>query len=150
MNIVVALKKGTIPEKFDSWAYTVARNASVSYFRTRRPSTTNDPEGLSALQGSIKTGTTGSVLDSPQEPNTDPFHALMLKEKQKCVEAALEQLESRGTKGKRDAAIVRDYFWNGKGMAELSRDYDKPVGTIKRILHVAKRRLSKCIQSDID
>ena len=149
LNMVVALKGGTVPERFDSWTYTVAKNAIASYFRKKRLSTTDDPEGLGALQGSIRTGTTGVVIDNPQ--GESPLDIALRRERIDCVEKALQELAARGPLGKRDAAIVRD-FYNGQKIAELTKKYDENIGTIKRILSVARKRLAMCLsdQGDVD
>ena len=149
VNILSSFEKGNFPDNFDSWAYTIARHAMISNFRARSLPTTDDPEGLAALQGATRSGTVGAVLDTP--PTTpDPFDLLTSKEDDECVARALDQLAQRGPKGERDVQMIRDFYWRDKSIAEIADDYGEKVGTVKRILHVARRRLGKCLEGETD
>jgi RNA polymerase sigma factor (sigma-70 family) len=148
LNMLTALRKGTTPERFDSWAYTIARNATASYFRGRKMLTTDDPEGLEALQGGARTGTTGAVIDNIESPD-DPVSLISSKEEEECVRQALEDLAANSPNGKRDVQIVYDFYWNKIKVVDIAKQYGEPVGTIKRILHVVRRRLGKCLAGQI-
>ena len=44
----------------------------------------------------------------------------------------------------RDTLVA--FYVNGQSLLEMSEDFDAPVGTIKRRLHVARQRLAKEIE----
>ncbi len=49
-----------------------------------------------------------------------------------------------------DRSTLVAFYLNGRSLLEMSDDFAAPVGTIKRRLHVARKRLAKeleCLQS---
>jgi RNA polymerase sigma-70 factor (ECF subfamily) len=41
------------------------------------------------------------------------------------------------------------FYLDGQTLVEMSEDFEAPVGTIKRRLHVARKRLAKTLDSSV-
>jgi RNA polymerase sigma-70 factor (ECF subfamily) len=47
-----------------------------------------------------------------------------------------------------DRATLVAFYIRGRSLKQMSREFETPVGTIKRRLHVARHRLKKALQQD--
>jgi RNA polymerase sigma-70 factor (ECF subfamily) len=46
-----------------------------------------------------------------------------------------------------DRETLEAFYFEGSSLLEMSRKFDTPVGTIKRRLHVARKRLAKELEA---
>lgn len=70
--------------------------------------------------------------------NTDtPLRQAVAKETRQQVRAGLKRL------GDMDRQTLEAFYVEGRSLLEMSDDFESPVGTIKRRLHVARKRLAK-------
>lgn len=93
----------------------------------------------------INRATRGAPLFST-EPNTleatcieteTPLSSALTRERDRQVRAGLRRL------GALDRATLEAFYVQGQSLIEMSDSFASPVGTIKRRLHVARKRLAK-------
>ena len=73
------------------------------------------------------------------EPKT-PLHRAIEGERSQHVKEGLKNL------GSMDRETLEAFYCNGRSLIEMSEEFDAPVGTIKRRLHVARKRLAKQVE----
>jgi RNA polymerase sigma-70 factor, ECF subfamily len=87
--------------------------------------------------------------DLPMEPETlegnyvetvTPLAMALEGERKTQVQAGLARL------GDLDRQTLVAFYVNGKSLLEMAAEFDAPVGTIKRRLHVARKRLAKEVE----
>ena len=76
-----------------------------------------------------------SVLESAVRNGTDPLDDLVREERRRKVRDAVAKLKPID----RDALAA--FYLRGRSLLEIAREFDVPVGTVKRRLHTARRRL---------
>ena len=109
------------PECFGGWLRSIANRLAINRQVRRGPVISTDREVLEA-----------ACLDH-QTPLT---HALA-DERRQQVRAGLRRL------GKLDRKTLVAFYVKGQSLIEMSTTFDSPVGTIKRRLHVARKRLAR-------
>ena len=62
---------------------------------------------------------------------------MLAREREAQVHVGLERLCALD----RDTLVA--FYFNGRSLVEMSREFHAPVGTVKRRLHVARKRLAK-------
>ncbi|MEX0650292.1 MAG: sigma-70 family RNA polymerase sigma factor [Candidatus Andersenbacteria bacterium] len=110
------------PTKFPGWLYKIARNQARSWV-SRHPMEV----------------TVGDVLQSLalEHHIRQPNDAVLAEERADRVRQALGCLKDP------DRAILQDFYFNGCSLKEMSLRNEAPLGTIKRRLHVARRRFKE-------
>ncbi|MBN2579028.1 MAG: sigma-70 family RNA polymerase sigma factor [Pirellulales bacterium] len=66
-----------------------------------------------------------------------PLTAMLDRERAVQVRSGLKKLRAL------DRQTLEAFYFEGRSLREMSRKFDTPVGTIKRRLHVARKRLAK-------
>jgi len=66
-----------------------------------------------------------------------PLEEVLAREKRDQVHSGLDRLSEL------DRATLLAFYFRGRSLVEMSDEFDSPVGTIKRRLHVARKRLAK-------
>jgi RNA polymerase sigma-70 factor (ECF subfamily) len=66
-----------------------------------------------------------------------PLRAALASERKQQVEAGLNRLRAL------DRDTLMAFYIEGQSLAQMSTSFDSPVGTIKRRLHVARKRLAQ-------
>ncbi|GEM_PF-238733 len=84
----------------------------------------------------IKHGERLSYFFQPDGMATTPLQQLLAKECQSQIRHGLQKL----AEDDREALVA--FYFHGLTLSELSSRLDRPVGTLKRRLHVARRRLA--------
>ena len=105
-----------------TWIYTIARNASVSALRTRRPqSSLSDPEVLEAVE----------AIDPvpPAEVIVDRAALLRL----------VDQLPTK------QRQVITLFYMEAQSHEDVATMLAMPVGTVKTLLHRARARLSAAL-----
>ena len=69
-----------------------------------------------------------------------PLTAALAGERQTQVRAGLARL------GDLDRETLEAFYVKGQSLVEMSDEFDAPLGTIKRRLHVARKRLARAIE----
>lgn len=111
-----------VPEAFGGWLRRIVHRMAINRM-TRRPAATScDP--------SVMEATCYSHVDSPDDCAVD-------REEAADVRAAVERL------GKLDRQTLQAFYLRGQTLVQMSDAFDAPIGTIKRRLHVARKRLAK-------
>ncbi len=102
-----------------TWIYTIARNASLSALRARRPqSSLSDPEVLAAVEGTNPVPSVESIVD----------RAAILR--------LVDQLPAK------QRQVVMLFYMEARSHEEVATMLAMPVGTVKTLLHRARARLS--------
>jgi RNA polymerase sigma-70 factor (ECF subfamily) len=82
----------------------------------------------------------GDVLDSAEAAGANPLDGMIRTEQAGELYKALEQLKPV------DRATLMAFYIRGRSLKQMSREFETPVGTIKRRLHVARNRLKEAMQ----
>ena len=109
------------PEAFIGWLRQITVRMAINRAVRKKPAISVEPEVLEATVTSA-----GSPLDD----------ALTLERKDQ-VQAGLSRL------GAMDRDTLVAFYVEGQSLIEMSDEFDAPLGTIKRRLHVARKRLAK-------
>jgi len=80
------------------------------------------------------------VLDHAEAAGTGPLEALEKAEAAAALHRGLERLKPV------DRATLEAFYLRGRSLKQMSREFETPVGTIKRRLHVARNRLKKQLE----
>ena len=80
------------------------------------------------------------VLDAACVETATPLSEALADERQDKVREGLAQL------GRLDRETLEAFYVRGQSLIEMSDAFDAPVGTIKRRLHVARKRLAKHVE----
>jgi RNA polymerase sigma-70 factor (ECF subfamily) len=78
-----------------------------------------------------------ATLESECLDHQTPLRAALASERKSQVAAGLNRLRALD----RDTLVA--FYVDGQSLAEMSTAFDSPVGTIKRRLHVARKRLAQ-------
>src|SRR5205807_1081480 len=79
----------------------------------------------------------GEVLDRAEAAGLGPLDRLVQSEEAAELHRGLERLREI------DRATLEAFYLRGQSLKQMSRDFATPVGTIKRRLHVARKRLRR-------
>lgn len=109
------------PEAFIGWLRQITVRMAINRAVRRAPAISVEPEMLEA---------TVTVSDTPLD------NALKVERKDQ-VRMGLERL------GEMDRDTLVAFYVDGSSLLEMADDFDAPLGTIKRRLHVARKRLAK-------
>jgi RNA polymerase sigma-70 factor (ECF subfamily) len=112
------------PEAFGGWLRSITNRMAINRMVRRAPDVAVEPEALEA-----------SWTD-----DVTPLDAAIEHEDAKNVRVGLAQL------GELDRQTLEAFYVRGKSLLEMSDDFHAPVGTIKRRLHVARKRLAKQVE----
>ncbi|TWT66465.1 RNA polymerase sigma factor [Allorhodopirellula solitaria] len=115
-----------VPEAFGGWLRQIVHRMAINRATRRRLSVSCDPETLEA---------TCADDSSPQAAFED-------RERAAAVRSGLTRL------GDIDQQTLRAFYLQGQSLIEMSDRFDAPVGTIKRRLHTARKRLAETMRSD--
>jgi RNA polymerase sigma-70 factor (ECF subfamily) len=70
-----------------------------------------------------------------------PLGAMLDRERDVQVRRGLRRLKAS------DRATLVAFYFHGRSLVEMSDQFHSPVGTIKRRLHVARKRLAKELEA---
>lgn len=80
------------------------------------------------------------VLETAPAAGSDPLDALIQTEQASVLYQALELLKPV------DRATLVAFYIRGRTLKQMSREFETPIGTIKRRLHVARNRLKQALE----
>jgi RNA polymerase sigma-70 factor (ECF subfamily) len=84
------------------------------------------------------------VLDGAASAEADPLEALVKAERAAELYRCLEQLKPL------DRATLVAFYIRGRSLKQMAREFETPVGTIKRRLHVARNRLKELLEESAE
>ncbi len=111
------------PERFGGWLRQIAVRMSINR-AVRRPNEC------------IQSPDTFIVLDDEPE---NPLDKLLESERATELRGGLESL------GEVDRQTLISFYFKGQSLKEMSDEFDRPIGTIKRRLHTARNRLREAL-----
>ena len=109
------------PECFGGWLRSMAQRMAINRAMRRQPLVTGEAE----------------VLDASAVERHTPLDRAIAVERKRQVRAGLKRLKAMD----RDTLVA--FYVQGRSLVEMSDQFESPVGTIKRRLHVARKRLAK-------
>ena len=109
------------PQAFAGWLRSITVRMAINRAVRRAPLVMAEPETLEPRCLETETPLTGALA----------------AERRREVRNGLERL------GPLDRETLRAFYFRGQSILEMSDAFDSPVGTIKRRLHVARKRLAR-------
>jgi RNA polymerase sigma-70 factor (ECF subfamily) len=109
------------PEAFGSWLQSVTNRMAINRAVRKRAAIATEPDTMAATCVERET----------------PLTLTLARERQSQVRAGLGRL------GALDRDTLVAFYVKGQSLVEMSEGFRSPVGTIKRRLHVARKRLAK-------
>ncbi len=82
----------------------------------------------------------GEVLENAEASGAGPLDAMLRTEAAAELYKGLDRLKPV------DRATLMAFYIHGRSLKQMSREFETPVGTIKRRLHVARNRLRKQLE----
>ena len=113
------------PRCFGGWLRSIARRMAINRAMRRPPMVYTRPESFEAACAERET----------------PLGILLAREREDQVHLGLGRLRAMD----RDTLVA--FYLEGSSLVEMSEKFDSPVGTIKRRLHVARKRLARELQA---
>jgi len=110
-----------VPEAFGGWLRRIVHRMAINRMTRTRSALACDPETLEA---------TCLANGAPDELAED-------REQAAAIRDSIDRL------GALDQQTLTAFYLQSKSLIEMSDEFDAPVGTIKRRLHVARKRLAK-------
>jgi RNA polymerase sigma-70 factor (ECF subfamily) len=112
------------PEAFAGWIVSITHRMAINRAVRRRPVTAAENDTIESVF--VETRTPQLVAEE--------------HERARQVRAGLARL------GKLDRDTLVAFYVDGRSLIEMSGDFHSPVGTIKRRLHVARKRLKEQLE----
>ena len=112
------------PECFGGWLRSITHRMAIN--RLTR-STTDRPMETESLEANCV-------------ENDTPLSSMLAGEREAQVRAGLQRLREL------DRATLVAFYVKGKSLLEMSDEFDAPLGTIKRRLHIARQRLAREVE----
>jgi RNA polymerase sigma-70 factor (ECF subfamily) len=84
------------------------------------------------------------VLDGAEAAGASPLEGMIRSEQAEQLYQALDQLKPV------DRATLVAFYIRGRSLKQMSREFETPIGTIKRRLHVARNRLKEVMEEMAD
>ena len=111
------------PEAFGGWLRQITVRMAINRAVRRAPAFCVEPE----------------MLEATVICEVSPLDEILEIERQGQVREGLQRL------GEMDRETLIAFYVNGQSLLEMAADFDAPLGTIKRRLHVARKRLAKVV-----
>jgi len=108
------------PECFPGWIRSIAARMSINRAVRRGPVFASEPD----------------LFEARCVESETPYGTAVKMETRRQVRAGLRRL------GKLDRQTLEAFYVRGQSLIEMSDEFEAPVGTIKRRLHVARKRLA--------
>jgi len=116
------------PHCFAGWLRQITERMAINRLTRRGPVRGADPV----------------ILDNVQAAGVTPLDDLIRDEQKAKLWAGLERLKET------DRATLVAFYIRGRSLKQMSREFETPIGTIKRRLHVARNRLRRHLDHDGD
>ncbi len=113
------------PACFGGWLRSIANRMAINRAVRRGPPTCSESDGFESC--CVETNT--------------PLGNVLTREREDQVHVGLDRLRTL------DRQTLLAFYFDGRSLVEMSREFDSPVGTIKRRLHTARKRLAKELEA---
>jgi len=90
-----------------------------------------------AVRGGPKATGDAGALEAECVEHVTPLGEVLARERRDHVHVGLKRLTAL------DRQTLEAFYFEGQSLVEMSTQFNSPVGTIKRRLHVARKRLAK-------
>lgn len=110
-----------VPDAFGGWLRRIVHRMAINRMTRSKSALACDPETLEAT--CLASGT--------------PDEAAQDREQAKAIRDSIDRL------GALDQQTLKAFYLQSKSLIEMSDEFDAPIGTIKRRLHVARKRLAE-------
>jgi RNA polymerase sigma-70 factor (ECF subfamily) len=110
---------------FGSWLRSIAARMAINRAVRRRPAVALQP----------------IVLENACVEARTPLSTMLARERSEQVHQGLRRLRAL------DQQTLTAFYVDGSSLREMSQQFASPVGTIKRRLHVARKRLAKELEA---
>jgi RNA polymerase sigma-70 factor (ECF subfamily) len=114
-----------VPAAFGGWLRSITVRMAINRRVRRAPLIAIEPQTLEATCTEL----------------TTPLDVALANERAAEVRGGLARL------GELDRHTLEAFYFRGQSLAEMSRSFAAPVGTIKRRLHVARKRLAEHLET---
>lgn len=115
------LEQLRVPEAFGGWLRQIVRRMAINRMTRHRTAVAIANETLDAICTSTET----------------PLDGVLESEERDQVRSGLNKL------GEVDRKTLEAFYISGQSLIEMAEHFDAPIGTIKRRLHVARKRLAR-------
>ena len=109
------------PSCFAGWLRQITVRMAINRLTRRGPVQGVEPEVLEQAEGGVR----------------GPLESMICEEQKAALYRGLERLKPM------DRATLMAFYLRGRSLKQMSREFETPVGTIKRRLHVARIRLKR-------
>ncbi|MGA2059936.1 MAG: sigma-70 family RNA polymerase sigma factor [Thermoguttaceae bacterium] len=113
------------PRCFGGWLRSIADRMAINRMMRRGPISSADTD----------------LLNSDCVEHRTPLVVLLQHEREDQVRSGLRRLRAM------DRETLVAFYFDGRSINEMSKKFGTPVGTIKRRLHVARKRLAKELET---
>jgi RNA polymerase sigma-70 factor (ECF subfamily) len=113
------------PAAFGGWLRSITVRMAINRQVRRAPTVTTEPQ----------------ALDATWVESTTPLEAALANERARQVRGGLARL------GELDRHTLEAFYVRGQSLSEMSQSFAAPIGTIKRRLHVARKRLARQLET---
>jgi RNA polymerase sigma-70 factor (ECF subfamily) len=114
-----------VPAAFGGWLRSITVRMAINRRVRRAPLIATEPQ----------------LLEATCTESTTPLDVALANERAAEVRSGLARL------GKLDRHTLEAFYFRGQSLAEMSKSFAAPVGTIKRRLHVARKRLAEHLEA---
>lgn len=119
------LEQLRVPEAFGGWLRQIVRRMAINNLTRRRVTITMESD----------------ALDAASICSDNPLDEVLDSERCEQVRSGLERL------GDVDRRTLEAFYIGGQSLIEMAEQFEAPIGTIKRRLHVARKRLAREMES---
>jgi len=112
------------PEAFPGWLRQITVRMAINRAVRRAPAFTMEPE----------------IMEATVTQNTSPLDDVLAVERRGQVREGLDRL------GEMDRDTLVAFYIDGNSLNEMAESFAAPLGTIKRRLHVARKRLARQVE----
>lgn len=110
-----------VPEAFGGWLRQIVHRMAINRITRQKSALPLDPE----------------ILEATTTDETSPTGVAEDRERAAAIRAGVDRL------GHLDQQTLTAFYLHSKSLIEMSDQFNAPIGTIKRRLHVARKRLAK-------
>jgi RNA polymerase sigma-70 factor (ECF subfamily) len=127
LHVMKRLDQLREPERFAGWLRQVAARMAINRATRRVQPPSVDSE----------------ILEAAGEHRHDPLDELIARERAQRLYAGLARLKAL------DRETLVAFYIQGQSLVEIAEGLDTPIGTIKRRLHTARKRLRAELEADV-
>jgi RNA polymerase sigma-70 factor (ECF subfamily) len=124
MHSMTRLAQLRDPRCFAGWLRQITVRMAINRLSRRGPLRQAEPE----------------ALDRAADVGVSPLEQMVRSEQRLRLLKGLDRLKAL------DRATLEAFYLRGRSLRQMSRDFETPIGTIKRRLHVARKRLRRQLE----